>query len=552
MAASLLLLLDDITSVLDDVATITKVAAAKTAGVVGDDLALNAKQIAGVQADRELPVVWAVARGSAVNKLILVPIALAVSLLAPWAIVPLLMAGGAYLCYEGVEKILHALMPTAAHGHAGADDRPRAAAPPEGTTGEQARIAGAIRTDFILSAEIMVIALGVAAGQPLVVQVGVLTAVAALMTVGVYGLVAAIIKIDDLGLLLARRRGASRSIGLLLLRAAPALMRLLSIAGTVAMFLVGGGIVAHGLPWIHRFVEGLVGHVPDQPVVARAGNEINRPARGRARGRRRSGRSRRVADHRPAASPRRCDLIPGRTAGAAMRELAAGERRPQGDGERIVVLAREAEMQVPPPALRTLEPARHPADRPGRLVAGVEIAVHSLGRVEPGLLARVGGEGLPLHGLHAGRVDEQVGHDRPPQAVAESVRHRVIDRNVAGAWLDRRIGGEVGHAAGKGGRDGQSRGVHMVFHVVVGRVREHDPRPHASHHGRQPAQEPLLVHDAEIRSEALVERGPEDRRRRPAFSGPNPPGLVRAGRHAAAVATREIEGVRGPACLAQQ
>jgi hypothetical protein len=142
MAASLLLLLDDITSVLDDVATITKVAAAKTAGVVGDDLALNAKQIAGVQADRELPVVWAVARGSAVNKLILVPIALAVSLLAPWAIVPLLMAGGAYLCYEGVEKILHALMPEAAHGHAGADDRSRAAAPPEGTTGEQARIAG--------------------------------------------------------------------------------------------------------------------------------------------------------------------------------------------------------------------------------------------------------------------------------------------------------------------------------------------------------------------------------------------------------------------------
>jgi predicted DNA repair protein MutK len=263
MAASLLLLLDDITSVLDDVATITKVAAAKTAGVVGDDLALNAKQIAGVQADRELPVVWAVARGSAVNKLILVPIALAVSLLAPRAIVPLLMAGGAYLCYEGVEKILHAFMPEAAHSHADADDRPRVATPPEGTTGEQARIAGAIRTDFILSAEIMVIALGVAAGQPLVVQVGVLAAVAALMTVGVYGLVAAIIKIDDLGLLLARRRGASRSIGLLLLRAAPALMRLLSIAGTVAMFLVGGGIVAHGLPWIHRFVEGLIGHVPD-------------------------------------------------------------------------------------------------------------------------------------------------------------------------------------------------------------------------------------------------------------------------------------------------
>jgi hypothetical protein len=263
MAASLLLLLDDITSVLDDVATMTKVAAVKTAGVVGDDLALNAKQIAGVQADRELPVVWAVARGSAINKLILVPIALAVSLLAPWAIVPLLMAGGAYLCYEGVEKILHAFLPRISHGHAGANERPRDVEPFEGTTGERPRIAGAIRTDFILSAEIIVIALGVVAGQPLAVQVGVLAAVATAMTVGVYGLVAAIIKIDDLGLLLARRRGASRSIGLLLLRTAPALMRLLSIAGTVAMFLVGGGIVAHGLPWIHHFVEGLVGHVHD-------------------------------------------------------------------------------------------------------------------------------------------------------------------------------------------------------------------------------------------------------------------------------------------------
>ena len=263
MATSLLLLLDDITSVLDDVATMTKVAAAKTAGVVGDDLALNAKQIAGVQAERELPVVWAVARGSAVNKLILVPIALAVSLLAPWAIVPLLMAGGAYLCYEGVEKVLHALMPKASHGHAVADDRVADPSPASGALVERTRIAGAIRTDFILSAEIIVIALGVVAGQPLPVQVGVLAAVAAAMTIGVYGLVAAIIKIDDLGLLLARRRGPSRSIGLLLLRTAPALMRLLSIAGTVAMFLVGGGIVAHGLPWIHRFVDGLVGHVPD-------------------------------------------------------------------------------------------------------------------------------------------------------------------------------------------------------------------------------------------------------------------------------------------------
>ncbi|MBU6222182.1 MAG: DUF808 family protein [Planctomycetes bacterium] len=262
MAGSLLLLLDDIASVLDDVATMTKVAAAKTAGVVGDDLALNAKQVAGVRADRELPVVWKVARGSAVNKLILVPVALAVSLLAPWAVAPLLMAGGAYLCYEGVEKILHALRPTVAHGHTGDDDRSGDAAPDESPEGEETRITGAIRTDFILSAEIIVIALGVVAGKPLVVQVGVLAAVAAAMTVGVYGLVAAIIKLDDLGLLLSRGQGVGRALGLLLLRAAPALMRLLSIAGTVAMFLVGGGIVAHGLPYIHSVVEWLVGHAP--------------------------------------------------------------------------------------------------------------------------------------------------------------------------------------------------------------------------------------------------------------------------------------------------
>jgi len=260
MPASLLMLLDDIASVLDDVGTMTKVAAAKTAGVVGDDLALNAKQIAGVQAERELPVILAVARGSAVNKLILVPIALAVSLLAPWAIMPILMAGGAYLCYEGVEKVLHNALRMARHGDPPTEDPHAVPGPAEGSDSERTRIAGAIRTDFILSGEIIVIALGVVAGMPLAVQVGVLAAVAVAMTLGGYGLVAAIIKLDDLGAVLIRGGRISRGIGRMLLGAAPVLMRVLSIAGTLAMFLVGGGIIAHGLPWIHATVSRLMGH----------------------------------------------------------------------------------------------------------------------------------------------------------------------------------------------------------------------------------------------------------------------------------------------------
>jgi predicted DNA repair protein MutK len=269
MAASLLLLLDDIASVLDDVATMTKVAAVKTAGVVGDDLAVNARQVAGVRADRELPVVAAVAAGSAVNKLILVPAALAVSLLAPWAITPLLVAGGVYLCYEGMEKVLHAF-----HGgrHAPAAE--------DVAVDERGKIRGAIRTDFILSAEIIVIALGVVAGRPLVVQLGVLAAIAVAMTVGVYGLVAAIIKLDDLGTLLAAGRGPGRACGRLLLAAAPLLMRFLSVAGTVAMFLVGGGIVTHAFPWLHAMVTPVAGHGPEPhaagwwPTIAARGADL--------------------------------------------------------------------------------------------------------------------------------------------------------------------------------------------------------------------------------------------------------------------------------------
>ncbi|AUL99668.1 hypothetical protein B4966_05460 [Rhodocyclaceae bacterium] len=261
-ATSLFVLLDDIASVLDDVATMTKVATKKTAGVLGDDLALNAQQVAGLRAERELPVVWAVAKGSMVNKLILVPAALAIAAFLPWAIAPLLMLGGAYLCYEGVEKLVHRLM------HRTEDTAHRqqvlqAMASPEVdlATLERDKIRGAIRTDFILSAEIIVIALGVVSGLDLAAQLSVLAAVAVMMTIGVYGLVAIIVKLDDFGLLLKRQPGAGilpvaqRTLGGGILWAAPGLMRGLSIAGTVAIFLVGGGILSHGLPPVHRAIE---------------------------------------------------------------------------------------------------------------------------------------------------------------------------------------------------------------------------------------------------------------------------------------------------------
>ncbi|MET0282004.1 MAG: DUF808 domain-containing protein, partial [Steroidobacteraceae bacterium] len=257
MASSLLALLDDITSVLDDVALMTKVAAKKTAGVLGDDLALNAEQVSGVQANREIPVVWAVAKGSLRNKAILVPAALAVSALIPWLITPLLMLGGLFLCYEGFEKLWHKLVHRrseaaehAAHVNALADPRIDLVA------FEKEKIGGAIRTDFILSAEIIVIALGTVAGKPFAVQVGVVVGIALVMTVGVYGLVAGIVKLDDAGLHLSQRASAPlRAIGAGLLRTAPWLMKGLAIAGTAAMFLVGGGILTHGVHAVSEWIS---------------------------------------------------------------------------------------------------------------------------------------------------------------------------------------------------------------------------------------------------------------------------------------------------------
>lgn len=273
-AGSLLALLDDIATILDDVSVMTKVAAKKTAGVLGDDLALNAQQVSGVASERELPVVWAVAKGSFINKLILVPSALAISYFIPWLITPLLMIGGAYLCFEGFEKIAHKFLHkeedasnTKAIAQAVADPKVDLVAL------EKDKIKGAIRTDFILSAEIIVIALGTVATEAFSKQVTVVSLIALVMTVGVYGLVAGIVKLDDFGLHLMLKKGQSvyrqlqRKIGEKLLAFAPILMRTLSVVGTAAMFMVGGSIIGHGVPALHHFSENIAAYLQNLPTV---------------------------------------------------------------------------------------------------------------------------------------------------------------------------------------------------------------------------------------------------------------------------------------------
>ncbi len=267
MASSLLILLDDIATILDDVAVMSKMAAKKTAGVLGDDLALNAQQVSGVRTDRELPVVWAVAKGSFVNKLILVPAALLISVVAPWLITPLLMIGGLFLCYEGVEKVLHSLHHKKAKTEEEASQE-LTAIETDMATFEKDKVKGAIRTDFILSAEIVVISLGTVAATTFSTKVMVLSVIAILMTVGVYGFVAMIVKIDDLGLYLTQQASSfKQTIGRGLLAFAPKLMKTLTIVGTIAMFLVGGGIISHGVPLLHHFTEGSVDYAEHIPTV---------------------------------------------------------------------------------------------------------------------------------------------------------------------------------------------------------------------------------------------------------------------------------------------
>lgn len=274
--SSFFALLDDIASVLDDVSLMTKVAAKKTAGVLGDDLALNAQQVTCVSVDRELPVVWAVAKGSLRNKAILVPAALFISALAPWAITPLLMAGGAFLCFEGAEKLAQKLLPghdrQARHG-----ERLKALEDPDVdmVAFERDKIRGAVRTDFILSAEIVAIALGTVAGAGFGTQVAVLAGIALLMTAGVYGVVAGVVKLDDAGAYLgARQSELARAVGRRIAGAAPFLMRSLSVIGTVAMFAVGGSILTHGLAPVHEGIERLAHAAAGLPVAGAAAAAI--------------------------------------------------------------------------------------------------------------------------------------------------------------------------------------------------------------------------------------------------------------------------------------
>lgn len=272
-ASSLLMLIDDIATILDDVAVMAKFAAKKTAGVLGDDLALNAQQVSGVTADRELPVVWAVAKGSALNKLILVPAALAIAALIPWAITPLLMLGGAYLCFEGVEKLAHKFLLNADESRIEHEARLKAIADAsvDIVAFEQDKVKGAIRTDFVLSAEIIVIALGTVAAAPFSQQVTVLVLISSLMTIGVYGLVGCIVKIDDMGLFLSRRTGAlARALGRGLLVFAPLLMKTLSVVGTAAMFMVGGSILVHGLPVVHHAIVAMSASLAAPNVLMQA------------------------------------------------------------------------------------------------------------------------------------------------------------------------------------------------------------------------------------------------------------------------------------------
>ena len=274
--SSLLTLLDDIATLLDDVSVMSKIAAKKTAGVLGDDLALNAQQVTGVRAERELPVVWAVFKGSAVNKLIMVPAALFLSAVFPWIITPLLMLGGAFLCYEGFEKVAHKLLHSRAEVEEEHTQRLQALKNKavDMVQFEKQRIRGAIRTDAILSAEIIVIALGTVQDQSLAVRIGVVSLIAAVITVGVYGLVAGIVKLDDLGMHLidksddSRLGKARRKSGEMILRFAPVMMKTLSVLGTAAMFLVGGGILVHGVPILATWLHGIEGITHALPVAA--------------------------------------------------------------------------------------------------------------------------------------------------------------------------------------------------------------------------------------------------------------------------------------------
>lgn len=265
-SASLLALLDDITAVLDDVASMTKLATQKTAGVLTDDLAVNAQQVAGVQANREIPVILSVAKGSFINKFLIIPAALLINYFAPWLMIILLIIGGAYLCYEGAEKIHHTFFHKKNSAIANESSIQEDITPEMIQAMEKTKIKGAIRTDFILSAEIIVITLNVVADYSLTIQILTLCAIAILITLGVYGLVAGIIKLDDLGYWMLKKAKAGSlkaKTGLFLINTAPYLMRFLGFVGTVAMFLVGGGIIIGEIPQLLQLQNQWISQLGD-------------------------------------------------------------------------------------------------------------------------------------------------------------------------------------------------------------------------------------------------------------------------------------------------
>ena len=265
--SSLLALLDDIAAVLDDISVMTKMAAKKTSGVLGDDLALNAQQVTGVRAEREIPVVWSVAKGSLINKLILVPLALLISAFIPWAITPLLMLGGAYLCFEGAEKLAHKLLHSSEKNDFQTAQQ-NTLSIEELAQFESKKIKGAIRTDFVLSAEIIAITLGIVSSTTFINQLAVLSIIAIVMTVGVYGLVAGIVKLDDLGFYLQKKTSILlKKFGNSLIYSTPYLMKTLSVVGTAAMFMVGGGILTHGISYFHEWIEEITLMAALTPVI---------------------------------------------------------------------------------------------------------------------------------------------------------------------------------------------------------------------------------------------------------------------------------------------
>lgn len=254
MATGLLALLDDVSLLMDDVSTMTQVATKKTAGILGDDLAVNAEKASGFASSRELPVLWKITKGSFINKLIILPLAFLLSAFMPWIIVPILMIGGVYLAYEGTEKIYEYFFP---HGERKPIESLEQKSKEEVLSQENEKIKSAVITDFILSIEIIIIALSAVSKEPMTVQIAAVSFVAFLATVGVYGLVALLVRMDDFGYKLIAMNNGESKIGEFFVLALPKIIKALTVIGTIAMLLVAGGIFIHNSHFVHDLVHGI-------------------------------------------------------------------------------------------------------------------------------------------------------------------------------------------------------------------------------------------------------------------------------------------------------